>query len=120
MVGETEETLKKKGVDYVVGRGPYANSVRGRIIGDTCGFLKLLFRRSDLKLLGVHVMGEHATELVHVGLMAMLTGEFYKETTVPLIHARELPQAAMDQLTIRSHAPCSVENAFLARSYGLL
>jgi len=74
MVGETEESLKKKGVDYVVGRAPYANSVRGRIIGDTNGFLKLLFRRSDLKLLGVHVLGEHATELVHLGLMAMLAG----------------------------------------------
>lgn len=74
MVGETEETLKKNGVDYVVGRAPYANSIRGRIIGDTGGFVKLLFRRSDLKLLGVHVLGEHATELAHVGLMAMLAG----------------------------------------------
>ena len=74
MVGETEESLKKQGMDYVVGRGPYASSVRGRIIGDTDGFVKLLFRQSDLKLLGVHVLGEHATELVHVGLMAMLAG----------------------------------------------
>jgi NAD(P) transhydrogenase len=74
MVGETEETLKKQGVDFVVGRAPYASSIRGRIIGDTGGFIKLLFRQSDLKLLGVHVLGEHATELVHVGLMAMLTG----------------------------------------------
>ncbi|HEY1789409.1 MAG TPA: Si-specific NAD(P)(+) transhydrogenase, partial [Verrucomicrobiae bacterium] len=74
MVGETEETLKKQGVDYVVGRAPYGNVVRGRIIGDTHGFIKLLFRRSDLKLLGVHVLGEHATELVHVGLIAMLAG----------------------------------------------
>jgi NAD(P) transhydrogenase len=61
-------------VDYVVGRTPYGNVARGRIIGDTSGFLKLLFRRSDLKLLGVHVLGEHATELVHVGLIAMLSG----------------------------------------------
>lgn len=74
MVGETEETLKKQGVDYVVGRALYSNGVRGRIIGDTTGFVKLLFRRGDLKLLGVHVFGEHATELVHIGLMAMLTG----------------------------------------------
>ena len=74
MVGETEETLKKKGIDYVVGRWPFANSIRGRIIGETTGFLKLLFRRSDLKLLGVHVLGEHATEMVHVGLIAMLAG----------------------------------------------
>jgi NAD(P) transhydrogenase len=74
MVGETEETLKKKGVDYIVGRAPYGNAMRGRIIGDTTGFVKLLFQRSDLKLLGVHVLGEHATELVHVGLMVMLAG----------------------------------------------
>jgi NAD(P) transhydrogenase len=74
MVGETEETLRKKGVDYIVGRAPYGNGMRGRIIGDTTGFVKLLFRRSDLKLLGVHVFGEHATELVHVGLMVMLAG----------------------------------------------
>jgi len=74
MAGETEEMLKKQGVDYLVGRAPYANNVRGRIIGDMSGFVKLLFRRSDLKLLGVHILGEHATELVHIGLMAMLSG----------------------------------------------
>jgi NAD(P) transhydrogenase len=74
MVGETEESLKKQGVDYVVGRAEYQNNARGRIIGDEDGFLKLLFRREDMKLLGVHIMGEQATEIVHVGLMAMLTG----------------------------------------------
>jgi NAD(P) transhydrogenase len=73
MVGETEESLKRAGIDYVVGRGFYNSSARGRIIGDTEGFLKLIFRRADMKLLGVHVIGEQATELVHVGLMAMMT-----------------------------------------------
>jgi NAD(P) transhydrogenase len=73
MVGETEESLQKKKVDYVVGRAKYVDNARGRIIGDEEGFLKLLFRRSDLKLIGVHVMGELATEIVHIGLMAMLT-----------------------------------------------
>ena len=74
MVGETEESLTNQGVDYVVGRASYQNNARGRIIGDLDGFLKLLFRRSDMKLLGVHIMGEQATEIVHVGLMAMLAG----------------------------------------------
>ena len=74
MVGDTEESLMRAGVDYVVGRGPYSSSARGRIIGDSGGFLKLLVRRYDLKLLGVHVIGEQATELVHVGLMALLAG----------------------------------------------
>jgi len=73
MVGETEESLKKKAVDYVVGRAKYEHNARGQIIGDIHGFIKLLYRRGDMKLLGVHVMGEQATELVHVGLMAMLT-----------------------------------------------
>jgi len=74
MVGETEESLKKQGVDYVVGRAKYQDNARGRIIGDLDGFLKLLFRRGDMKLLGVQIMGEQATEIVHVGLMAMLAG----------------------------------------------
>ena len=74
MVGETEESLVRAGVDYIVGRGPYSSSARGRIIGDSDGFLKLLFRRHDMRLLGVHAIGEQATELVHVGLMALLTG----------------------------------------------
>jgi NAD(P) transhydrogenase len=74
MVGETEESLKRAGIDYIVGRAPYFSSARGRIIGDSDGFLKLLFQRHDLKLLGVHAIGEQATELVHVGMMALLTG----------------------------------------------
>ena len=73
MIGETEETLKKSGTDYVVGRASYQNNARGRIIGDPDGFLKLLFRREDMKLVGVHIIGEIATEVVHIGLMAMQT-----------------------------------------------
>ena len=73
MVGDTEEDLKKKGIDYVVGRSRYEENARGQIIGDKDGFLKLLFRRDNMKLVGVHVMGELATEIVHIGLMAMLT-----------------------------------------------
>jgi Pyridine nucleotide-disulphide oxidoreductase, dimerisation domain len=46
------------GVDYVVGRARYADNPRGCIIGEKEGFLKLIFRREDLKLLGVHAIGE--------------------------------------------------------------
>ena len=72
MVGETEESLKKKGVAYIVGRANYRDNARGRIIGDRDGFMKLLFRQDDLKLIGVHIMGDLATEVVHIGLMAMM------------------------------------------------
>ena len=72
MAGATEAALVRDGVDFVAGRARYADIPRGEIIGDRSGFLKLLFRREDMRLLGVHIMGEQATELVHVGLMALL------------------------------------------------
>jgi NAD(P) transhydrogenase len=72
MVGETEESLKKKGVAYIVGRANYRENARGRIIGDLDGFLKLLFRQDDQKLIGVHIMGDLATDVVHIGLVAMM------------------------------------------------
>jgi len=74
MAGETEQALVKKGIDYVAGRAMYHHNARGQIIGDPEGMLKLLFARRDMKLLGVHVIGEQATELVHVGLTAILAG----------------------------------------------
>ena len=74
MAGETEESLKSKNVPYVVGRARYADIPRGQIIGDENGFLKLIFDPEKMRLLGVHVVGEQATEVVHIGLIAMLAG----------------------------------------------
>lgn len=74
MAGETEESLREKGVRYVSGRASFADNARGRIIGEQHGRLKLLFGRDDQKLLGVHIIGEGATELVHIGLTALLMG----------------------------------------------
>jgi NAD(P) transhydrogenase len=71
-VGSTEEELVQKGIPYVVGRASYADNPRGRIIGDTTGFLKTLFRLPDLELLGAHIIGEQATDVVHIGMLAML------------------------------------------------
>jgi NAD(P) transhydrogenase len=69
--GETEESCKEKGIDYCAGRALYANNARGHIIGDTAGMLKLVFARADKKLLGVSIIGESATELIHVGMMVL-------------------------------------------------
>jgi NAD(P) transhydrogenase len=66
-VGETEESCREKAIPYVVGRAYYPNNSRGQIIGDLSGLVKLLFSPLDLKLLGVHILGEMASELVHVG-----------------------------------------------------
>ena len=74
MAGKTEEDLVKEKVPYVVGRAHYNSNARGQIIGDELGFLKLIFSKKDMRLLGVHVIGESASELVHVGLTALLVG----------------------------------------------
>ena len=72
--GETEASCKEKGIEYEVGRARYANNARGLIAGDSTGLLKLIFRRSDRQLLGVHIIGESATELIHLGMMVLETG----------------------------------------------
>jgi NAD(P) transhydrogenase len=72
MAGETEETAAQKKIPYVVGRTSYKVNARGQIIGESDGFMKLIFRETDMKLIGVHVIGEQASELIHVGLSAML------------------------------------------------
>ena len=74
MVGETEESCRDKKIDYCVGRGLYRTNARGQITGDLGGELKLVFRYPDKTLLGVHVIGEIAAELVHVGLMVLQVG----------------------------------------------
>jgi NAD(P) transhydrogenase len=57
-----------------VGRAAYRANARGQITGDLDGELKLVFRYPDKRLLGVHVIGEIAAELVHVGLMVLQAG----------------------------------------------
>ena len=82
-VGDTEESLVEKKIPYIVGRCKYSEIPRGDIIGDNVGFLKLLYHRDDLRLLGVHVMGEQATEVVHLGLLAMMmnaTADLFQQT----------------------------------------
>ena len=66
-LGETEETCRQKAVDYVAGRAHYSQNARGMIAGDTEGLIKLIVERRTRKLIGVHVIGERATELVHIG-----------------------------------------------------
>lgn len=73
-VGMSEEEAAAAGMRYVVGRTSYARNARGQIAGDTTGFLKLVFDSSDRRLIGVHMIGEDATELVHIGQMAMQLG----------------------------------------------
>ncbi|HTW61645.1 MAG TPA: Si-specific NAD(P)(+) transhydrogenase [Terracidiphilus sp.] len=70
-IGKTEEQLTDEDVPYEVGMAYYREVARGQIRGDTTGRLKLIFHRDTRKVLGVHIIGEGAAELVHIGQAVM-------------------------------------------------
>jgi NAD(P) transhydrogenase len=74
MVGESEKHLQERGEPYQIGIGYYRDSARGQIIGDEDGLVKLLFEPQSRRLLGVHIIGTEATELIHMG-QTVLIGE---------------------------------------------
>ena len=73
-LGKTEEQLTEEDVPYEVGVAYYREIARGQIRGDTTGRLKLIFHRQDHSLLGVHIIGEGASELLHIGQAVMALG----------------------------------------------
>jgi NAD(P) transhydrogenase len=73
-IGKTEEQLTDEDVPYEVGVAYYREIARGQIRGDTTGRLKLIFHRETKLLLGVHIIGEGACELVHIGQAVMVLG----------------------------------------------
>ena len=70
-VGKNEDELTKEEVPYETGIARYREIARGHIMGDENGMLKILFHRETLQLLGVHIIGEYSTELVHIGQAVM-------------------------------------------------
>ncbi len=74
-VGLTEDECKEKNIPYLIGRAYYEENARGQIIGDYSGMIKLVFSPADKKLLGAHIIGEQASELIHIASHVMLNGE---------------------------------------------
>ena len=74
-VGLTEDECQEKNIPYLVGRAYYEENARGQIIGDYSGMIKLVFSPADKKLLGAHIIGEQASELIHIALHVMLNGD---------------------------------------------
>jgi len=70
-VGLTEDECRNKDIPYLVGRAYYEDNPRGQIIGDMSGMVKLVFAPDDKKLLGVHIIGEQASELIHIAAHVM-------------------------------------------------
>jgi NAD(P) transhydrogenase len=75
VVGMTEEMAATAGIDHEVGRYRFADNPRSLIAGTTYGLIKLVFERDSRRLLGVHIVGEEAAELVHVGQAVIHAGE---------------------------------------------
>lgn len=83
-IGATEEELTQEKVPYEVGSSSYKEIARGQIVGNTIGRCKLLFHRETLKLLGVHILGDRATDLIAIGQTVMAfngTIEYFIEHT---------------------------------------
>ena len=82
-IGKTEEQLTDEDVPYEVGVAYYREIARGQIRGDTTGRLKLIFHRETKELLGVHIIGEGASEILHIGQAVMIlkgTVEYFVDT----------------------------------------
>ncbi len=73
-VGRNEQQLTEQKIPYEVGVARFEEVARAQIVGDRVGMLKLLFDPKSLELFGVHILGESAAELVHIGLAIMVAG----------------------------------------------
>jgi NAD(P) transhydrogenase len=83
MVGKTEQQLTAEKIPYEFGVAKYEELARAQMIGDETGLLKLLFDPDSKKLLGVHVIGERAAEILHIGQAVFAMGgtvEYFRDT----------------------------------------
>jgi NAD(P) transhydrogenase len=83
MVGQTEEKLTAAKIPYEFGISKYAELAKSMMLGDETGMLKMLFDRNTRKLLGVHIIGQRATEIVHIGQAVLAHGgtiEYFRDT----------------------------------------
>jgi NAD(P) transhydrogenase len=82
MIGQTEETLSSDRVPYEVGIAKYSELAKSMMLGDDAGMLKLLFHPETHKLLGVHALGQRATEIIHIGQAVLFYGgsvEYFRD-----------------------------------------
>src|SRR6202043_3347748 len=82
MVGQTEEKLTAAKVPYEVGIAKYDELAKSMMLGDEAGMLKLLFDPETHKLLGVHALGQRATEIIHIGQAVLFYGglvEYFRD-----------------------------------------
>ena len=107
LIGETEQSLAAVGHDYEIGVARYFELARGQIVNDHDGMMKLIFDRKSRRVLGIHIIGERATELIHVGQAVMSHGgtlDYFVDTVFNYPTLGEAYKvAAMDGLARLEH-----------------
>lgn len=115
MVGLTEQAATEQGIDYEVGKALFAGNTRSNIAGTTEGMVKLVFRRDDQRLLGVHILGDAAAELIHQGQAVLNfsgTLDYFIHTTFNVPTASDAYKyAAYDGLQRLQQAAAAAEDA---------
>jgi hypothetical protein len=118
MVGMTEEQAAAAGVDYEIGRAPFSGNAKAKISGLSEGMVKLVFRRADRVVLGVHSVGEMASELIHLGQLVLHEEEpidrFIHTTFAVPTRSEAYKYAAYDGLMRLERATRASEAAQLA------
>ena len=98
-VGKTEQELKAKGVEYRVGQFPFSVNGRARAIGETAGFVKMLADARTDRILGVHMIGPYASELISEAVVAMEFGAS-SEDIARVVHAHPTLAEAMHEAAL--------------------
>jgi len=104
MVGQTEEQVAESGREFATGRASYGAQDRGRLLGDATGMLKLVCDRKSREVLGVHIVGETAEELIHIGQACMHfrgTIEYFLRTVFNFPTLAALYKAAAYDVLVR-------------------
>ncbi|MEO8165735.1 MAG: dihydrolipoyl dehydrogenase [Betaproteobacteria bacterium] len=98
-VGKTEQELKAKGIDYRVGQFPFIVNGRARAIGETAGFVKMLADAKTDRILGVHMIGAYASELISEAVVAMEFGAA-SEDIARIVHAHPTLAEALHEAAL--------------------
>lgn len=106
-VGSTEQELRSKGIEYIAAKWRYLDSGMGKAIEDHDGFVKFLYDKKTLKILGCHIMGTDAATLIHEVIVAMKSGQGNAFSIIDAVHIHpalsEVIQRAASNIHIHDH-----------------
>ncbi len=106
-VGSTEQELRSKGVEYIAAKWRYIDSGMGKAIEDHDGFVKFLYDKKTLKILGCHIIGTDAATMIHEVIVAMKSGKGDAFSILDAVHIHpalsEVVQRAASNIHIHDH-----------------